>query len=198
MRPIPLTTVFLILLLPGCADSHPVVFESEVWPGEGRPQFQTTGAPLVLRVTPRPSTEVLRRVEIAARTQVGFDETRYRTVVAGELAVLGPVVLRGRNLGETRYLSREEYYQGDLPAQEWEAAEGDAVEYLQDRAEGTCLIRFAGVVIEAQPCPALLSDSFRVAREPITEWWIRVSLGDEAPGWVLVEEGALQQVGRAF
>jgi hypothetical protein len=198
MRPIPFITVFLILLLPGCEDPRPVAFEGELWPGEGRPQFETTGAPLVLRVTPRPSAEVLRRVEIPAGTPVDFDETRYRTLVAGQIAVLRPAILRGRNLGEIRYLSREDYIQGDLPAQEWEAAEGDTIEYLQDRAEGTCFIRFAGVVIDAQPCPAVLADSFRTIREPITEWWIRVSPEDEAPGWVLVEEMALHQVGRAF
>jgi hypothetical protein len=53
-------------------------------------------------------------------------------------------------------------------------------------------------VIDANPCPAFVTDSVRVERAPITRWWIRLSGQGGASGWLLVSDSTAQSIRREF
>ena len=107
-------------------------------------------------------------------------------------------LLTGRVLGTIRLLTRDAYYKGQFPRQAVALKEGDVVEYLQYRAEGTCFVQIADQVIDADPCPAQDDRTFSVITQPKTEWWIRVVLDRVPVGWVMVDEKAVKQSGRSF
>ncbi len=173
------------------------MFEVELWPGEGRPQFQAEATELVIRELPSMSARIVRRLGVTRGQQIAFDETRYRTTESGRLQVLAAANVTGRVLGTIRLLTRDAYYRGQFPRQSMALKEGDIVEYLQYRAEGTCFVRIADQVIDTDRCPAEVDRIFRVVTQPKTEWWIRVVL-DRPVGWVMVDEKALKQSGRSF
>jgi hypothetical protein len=174
------------------------VFQIELWPGEGRPQFQVMANELAIHETPSSSARIVRRLSAARGQDIAFDETRYRTTESGHLQVLAPTRITGRVLGAVRSLTRDAYYMGQFPRQGVACKQGDVIEYLQDRAEGTCFVRVDDQVVDADPCPAHDDLTFRLASKPKTEWWIRVVV-DRAPvGWVMVDGKAVKQSGRTF
>ncbi len=178
-------------------DQEPV-FQVELWPEEGIPQFHATGAALALHEDPARSIPLARVVrDVEAGTPIQFDATRYQTLRPGRIAVLEADTIRGRNLGTISYLSREEYY-GQHPAEEWPVMPGDTIDYLQYRAEGTCFVRIDGTVVDAEQCPALFGDSFELTSEPLLDWWIRVVLDHSPAGWLLVDNAVVTEVGRGF
>jgi len=119
-------------------------FEIELWPGEGRPQFQAVANELAIHATPSSSAKIVRRLGVAPGQDIAFDETRYRTTESGQLLVLAATHITGRVLGPTRSLTRDAYYSGEFPRQAVACRQGDVVEYLQYRAEGTCFVRVGG------------------------------------------------------
>lgn len=187
-----LTTLVLV------AQTPPSVFEIELWPGEGRPQFQAVATALAIRETPSMSATITRRLAVTKGQQIRFDETRFLTIESGEFEVLSATTLTGRSLGNTRFLSREAYYRGPFPFAEVPLKDGERIEYLQYRAEGTCFVRVGADVIDATPCPTQDERTFRVLGEPKTEWWIRIVVGGVPTGWVMVEQATIQVSGRSF
>src|SRR3954451_7339561 len=129
-------------------------FQIELWPGEGRPQFQVMGNELAIHEIPSSSARIVRRLSVARGQDIAFDETRYRTTESGRLQVLASTRITGRVLGAVRSLTRDAYYMGQFPRQGVACKEGDVIEYLQDRAEGTCFVRVDDQVVDADPCPA--------------------------------------------
>jgi hypothetical protein len=174
------------------------VCEIELWPGEGRPQFQVMANELAIHDTPSSSARIVRRLSVARGQDIAFDETRYRTTESGHLQVLAPTRISGRVLGAIPSLSRDAYYMGQFPRQEIACKQGDVIEYLQYRTEGTCFVRVADQVVDADPCPAQDDRAFRLATEPKTEWWIRVVVDRVPVGWVMVDAKAVKQSGRTF
>jgi hypothetical protein len=174
------------------------VFEIELWPGEGRPQFQAVANELAIHETPSSSARIVRRLTVTEGQNIAFDETRYRTTESGHLQVRAATQITGRVLGPIRSLTRDAYYNGRFPRQAVACKQGDVLEYLQYRAEGTCFVRLGDQVVDASPCPAQDDGTFRVATKPKTEWWIRVIV-DRAPiGWAIVDGKGIEQNGRTF
>ena len=101
-------------------------------------------------------------------------------------------------LGAVKALSREDYYKGKFGPATLEVQPGVDVEYLQYRAEGTCFVRIAGNVIDADPCPSNDKAMFRVEMEPRTEWWIHVLISRDSAGWILVTDTRVKVVNREF
>jgi hypothetical protein len=180
------------------AQSPSGVFEIELWPGEGRPQFEAATNELIIREMPSTSARIVRRLRVARGRQLAFDETRYRTIEAGHLQVLSATTVTGRILGTTRLLTRDAYYSGQFPRQQVACREGDVIEYLQYRAEGTCFVVIGDQVVDADyPCPAQDDGRFRVITRPKTEWWIRIVLNRVPVGWVMVDEKTVKESGRS-
>ncbi len=174
------------------------LFEIELSPGEGRPQFQAMTSELALRETPSTEAAVVRRIRVIGGQDIAFDESRYRTLAAGRVEIQATTFLSGRILGGLRQLSREDYYNGEFPSRNLDLKAGDVVEYLQYRAEGTCFMRVAGAVIDADPCPTEDDSTFLVVTPPRTEWWIRVVVEGVPAGWIMVDDKAIKESGREF
>ena len=172
------------------------VFEIDMWPEEGRPVFQAVGPSLQLRPLPSSSSPVLATVPVQAGRRLTFDETRYRTTVAGAFTALKDSVITGLSIGSIAMLFKTEYYTGRFAAVATPITPGENVEYLQYRAEGTCFVRIGSSVIDAAPCPNQQPDQFRTRLEPITEWWIHVVVSQNSVGWVLVSEATVKEVDR--
>jgi phage tail protein X len=174
------------------------VFETELWPGEGRPKIQAVVDELAIHETPSSSAKIVRRLRVGRGRDMAFDRTRYRTTQPGHLEVVEATHITGRVLGPIRSLSRDEYYMGRFPRQAVPTKRGDVIDYLQYRAEGTCFVRVGEQVVDADPCPAQDGGMFHLATRPKTEWWIRV-VWDRLPvGWVMVDGKAVKENGRTF
>jgi hypothetical protein len=189
-----IATVLFVALLQGPG----TVFEIDLWPGEGRPVFEATSKNLELREFPSASSKISRIVSVSPKQRLSFDNTRYQTIQAGHIRVLTTTRVTGRMLGAINVLSREDYYKGKFAATTLEVQPGVDVEYLQYRAEGTCFVRVAGNVIEADSCPSKDRAMFRVETEPKTEWWIHVLISKNSGGWVLVTDSSVKVVNREF
>ena len=187
-----LWTVGAVLL-----QTQAATFVSGLWPGEGRPSFSARGTALALRATPDGTAAVASRLAVARGAAVAFDETRVRTVRPGRIVPLVAGTLRGSDFGSVVFLSSDEYY-ADHPVQDVRFEPGVAIEYLQDRAEGSCLVRLAGRVIEAESCPSFDEGRFRLESRPTTEWWIRVVSGGHPAGWLRVDSATVRLGRREF
>jgi hypothetical protein len=174
------------------------VFETELWPGDGRPHFQAVTTELAIREMPSTSAGIVRQLRVSIGQQLAFDETRYRTTETGHLQVLSATNVTGRVLGSIRVLTRDAYYNGQFPLETLACKEGDVIEYLQYLAEGTCFVQIADQVVDADPCPAQDDQAFRTIAQPKTEWWIRVVLDGVPVGWVMVDGRTVKQSGRTF
>jgi hypothetical protein len=174
------------------------VFEIELWPDEGRPRFQVDTNDLAVRVSPSSSARIVHRLRGSRGHNIAFDQTRYRTTESGRLQVLATSTVSGRVLGPIHSLTRDAYYKGQFPEHVVACQKGDVIEFLQHRAEGTCFVRVADQVIDADPCPVGDNRAFRLMTEPKIEWWIRVILDRVPVGWVIVDEKTVKQNGRSF
>jgi hypothetical protein len=186
-----ITAILLVVF----AQPTPSIFEVDLWPEEGRPVFAASATTLPLRETPTDAAAVAATWTGRVGQTLPFDDTRYRTTRAGRFIVLLATTISGRQLGDAKRLSRADYYAGKYERVRLDLRQGDAVEYLQYRAEGSCFVRVAAVVIEADRCPNQQPRVFRLESEPKTELWIRVVHADAA-GWLLVTDATARIVRR--
>jgi hypothetical protein len=191
------TAALVGIAFAGEAQAGPT-FEVDLWPGEGRPVIESVAFELELREGPSGSSRHLPPLAVRPGQRLSFDQTRYRTTRPGRLEVRAPTVVAGRNLGSRDTLSSDDYYRGEFARTTVTLEPGDSVEYLQYRAEGTCFVRIAGVVIDAEPCPAEHHEDFRLGGEPTIEWWIRLVRDEKPLGWLRVTDATAKVVDRAF
>ncbi len=174
------------------------LLEVDFSPGEGRPVFEASSRKLELRYLPSASSKIIASVTVLPKKRLSFDKTLYRTLRSGKVSVLASTRVTGRLLGTVSRLSREDYYKRKFAPAIVDVQPGVNVEYLQYRAEGTCFVRIAGNVIDADPCPANDKSKFRVETEPKTEWWIHVVISSDLAGWLLVTGSSVKVVNREF
>ena len=174
-----------LLLMAGRA----MAFESELWPGEGRPRYMAKATELRLHKEPSTAAAVVTTLRVKTGTEVLYDQTRYRTTTPGRVVVESPTMIVGRSLGTITYLSAGRYYRSGDQQLEIKLEAGEAFEYLQYRAEGSCLIRRRGEVFDIEFCPwsSAASGPLRLSTPPVTELWIRATDGQRRPsGWLLI------------
>ena len=179
----------------------PVVFETGMWPGEGRPRLVAGKNTLLLRAEPRRDAPTRTVLRVNKGQLVEFGETVYRTTVPGRLKVLRNSQVTGRRLGSILRLSRDDYYNGGYPHGSLPVRTGEVIDYLQYRAEGSCLVRIRGEALEADPCPdstAAAAVQFALQTAPQTEWWVEVLLKGQPGGWLLVDGTMVREAGRTF
>jgi hypothetical protein len=179
-------------------DTAPMVkFTVDLWPGEGIPVIEMRRAMLPLREAPDPASPVVDTLRGRTGKRLAYDSTRVQTLEAGSFRVHTPLTLTGRDLGDISYVSLDRYY-ASLPDVTMDIAATDTITYLQYRAEGTCFVRMARRVIDANPCPGFGKESVAVLREPVTRWWIRVQGEAGVWGWLVVSDSTAQAVRREF
>jgi hypothetical protein len=171
-------------------------FDSEIGPGEGKKSFfAKTNITLPLHEEPSRSSPVIKKHEIGKGARIDYDLTRYRNIKPGIVKTDQSVTLSGRNFNAISYLSRSEYYSGNIPYKDYAFREGTSFEYLQYRAEGSCFIRWNNEVYDIDYCPWLdMEDTqFTVESEPVNEWWIRVTKGHTDLGWLLIDKSTVDE-----
>ena len=183
---------------PTSADTSSPAFEVGIWPGEGIPVIHATSAQLQLHELPGARSPVRSVLQIKPGQRVSYDSTRYQTSEAGQVRVLAPARILGRDLGSIGYLSRQQYYRSTLGAAAVDVNPPAVFEYLQDRAEGTCFVRLNQRVIDANPCPTYDTTRFRVESPPKTLWWIHVRGPAQATGWLLLSDTSAKAVKRTY
>ena len=186
----------LALALATLLQAQPVIFEIDLWPEEGRPVFEAVGQPLKLRAAPSLSAPSVATQQIPAGQRVMFDQTSYRTTRAGAFRVLKASEITGRDLGNMTKLNKGDYYSRRFPPVSVSVKPGEAIEYLQYRAEGSCFIRVGSHVVNAELCPNQQPDRFRTQREPTTEWWIHLTVSESVAGWILVSDTTVKEIDR--
>jgi hypothetical protein len=175
-----------------------IQFAIDISPGEGIPVIEAQRAVLVLRSAPDAGAPVVDSLAGRVGRRIAYDSTRYQTLKSGELRVVTPLSLAGRNLGALTHLTRERYYHAPGADVSIPVAANATIEFLQYRAEGTCFVRIDNQVIDAQPCPGFGKESVEVVREPVTEWWILVRGPRGIPGWLIVSDSTAKAVRREF
>lgn len=175
-----------------------IQFAIDLWPGEGIPVIEMRRAILPLRAEPDPSAPFVDTLRGQVGRRVPFDSTRYQTLEAGTIRFVVPSKVTGRDLGLVRHPPLDLYYNATLAEVTVPMMAHATVEFLQYRAEGTCFVRIAQRVIDAQPCPGYGMDSVHVVREPVTRWWIRTRGIRGAPGWLIVSDSTARSTRREF
>ena len=175
-----------------------VQFAIDLWPGEGIPVIEARRAVLLLRSAPDPDSPVVDSIKGRVGQRVAFDSTSFQTIRSGALRVVTPLVVAGRDLGESTHLTRDRYYMGSTKETSIPVAASGTIEFLQYRAEGTCFVRIERHVIDAQPCPGFGKESVEVIAHPVTRWWILVRGQGGSQGWLLVSDSTAQSVRREF
>ncbi|MGH9838139.1 MAG: hypothetical protein ACREEM_05085 [Blastocatellia bacterium] len=183
-----ITFVIILLVLGG---NRPV-FVSDLWPGEGVPGFESTGAPLQLHAKPDRKSKVIQTYRVRRGWRILWDKTEYQTILPGTVKAKRAVTLEGRTFGIVPRLTKDDYYFHDSQVRVLKFNAGEQFEYLQYRAEGACFIRVGSEVIEIELCSWLSgdSDSFEMSQKPKTEWWVRVIEKNKPLGWVLLDDEA--------
>jgi hypothetical protein len=175
------------------------VFQSELWPGEGEPKFSAKKGHLVLHTRPSSNATRARRRKVTLGGAVPYSETRLITLKSGVIEVTHPGELQARSLGEIRYLSGDDYYQKGSRFQAMAVEKGERLQYLQYRAEGSCLAKRGRSVYEIEGCDFGESSPLKLRSEPVVEWWIRLPREGQNPtGWLRVSEQVVNFLPRAF
>lgn len=169
------------------ARNYEPVFEIELSPGEGVPMVEAVPGTIPLRRIPSVTAPVFDTIAAARVRRLEFDSTRYQTIEPAPVTARTAATIRGRLLGDIRYLSRTQYYSRAFRQTVVPLQAGDRFEFLQYRAEGSCFLRVVGNVIEADPCPTHDTTHFTARTEPATRWWIRVHT-PSASGWLLLAD----------
>ena len=187
---------WLLIVVLSLQSAPGAVFESDLWPGEGIPVFEAVAQQLRLHEAPSAASKVVAILTVKPKQRLTFDGTRYRTMKVGQFRVSAPTAVTGRTLGEISRLSRSDYYSGRFGAARVDVARGDPIEYLQYRAEGTCFVRIAGSVIDADPCPTQKRAEFTLVAEPVTEWWIQITIAGQSVGWLVITDSTAKVIDR--
>lgn len=177
--------------------SNDPVFEVGLWPGEGIPVIATVRDTVVLRASPDPDGAVVGRLVLRSGHRIAYDSTRFQTIIPTRLRTENDVSVSGRYLGSLRYLSRDQYYSAAFGDTTVIVTAADTLEYLQYRAEGTCFVRVAFDVIDADPCPLRDTVRVRMLGHPATRWWVYVRM-PEGTGWLMVSDTSAKVIDRTF
>lgn len=185
-----ITTVLTVLALAASTPTTP--FVSELWPGEGTPVLVAGARQLSLRREPSINSPANRRLALKVGNRVQFDQTRYQTVRSGLFVVQTAMTLSGRKLGSLTYLSKDKYYSGKFPVQNYQLKSGTKIEFLQYRAEGSCFMRLHNDVVDVKQCPDLKDRRLRPLRKAEVLWWVRIIVGGKPRGWAVVDGRTLR------
>lgn len=173
------------------------VFQSGVGQGEGIPVFRVLSAGVALHQAPIATSAIVGPLGITPGEAVPYSEVRQHTLDPGLVRAEVDIALSGRDFGPVDFVSREAYEDEGTPEISVQLTASKTLEYLMDRAEGSCFLSINGHVIEADTCPA--PPDFTRALEPATERWILVIAADGSPaGWARVATGSLEETDRVF
>src|SRR5437868_1268140 len=105
-----MNVIYSVCFLAVVLQARSPVFEIDLWPGEGVPQFEALSKELKLHELPLSSSRIVSTVMVSLGQSVNYDDTLYRTVEAGRIEVLEPSEIDARLIGKVNRLTRSDYY----------------------------------------------------------------------------------------
>ena len=168
--------MFSILVAIATASTLP--FQFEMSPGEGVPLFSaTTAINAPLHAEPKSTSQEFARCVLQPGQALPFSMSMQ--VVSEPVALIVPAekTISVTSWGRTVMLTRGAYYDSGVE-KDITLQAGEIVEYLMNRAEGACMFRRDGEVIQA-----MCSDLPSPRSAPPQGWWIQAACGD-AGGWL--------------
>ncbi len=168
------------------------VFVSELSPGEYLPEFYAATTHLTLHKEPSKASLVVEQYQIKKGEKISFDETRYCTIKPATVKAINSTYIEDvTKYGKLNYFSIKTYY-GSVASSESKLTlkPGDVIEYLQYRAESSCIFRYRGEIysgicnFEGSPNSA----DFNMDSLPINDLWVRITRNKKPIGWFLVEK----------
>jgi len=176
-----------------------VLFRYEGWPGEGRPVtvWAGPGDALALKREPSRAAQDVEPLKVTPGTEVDFTHSLVITRESGLARVSRKAAVSGSSYGKTEIIDAPAY-RTPKPTEEFPLKEGDLLEILAYRAEGSCFIRvpMSGRVIESA-CPEN-TDFLKILEQPKTDWWLRASGPGGVFGWFLSDAPGLEFRSRRF
>jgi hypothetical protein len=139
---------------------------------------------------------VAHRLRLPRGVELKYDQTRYRTVTAARLTALDASRVSGRSFGTDSHVTWASYY-SPRPTTSLNVARGATIELLQYRAEGSCFLRAAEEVFEADECPSS-GPLFELYGAPIVRHWVHVVSGGKPVGWLLIDDRTVRRLARAY
>lgn len=169
-----------------------VSFESELPLGEGSTSFTPKVESLKLHAQPDANSPATDR-KVTLQKSISYKETRLKILKPGVVKALRDAALENAaSLGKIAYLSRQKYYEANSKTQTLNLKSGETLEYLQKRAEGSCLVRRQGEVFELSTCDFEDKTRFSWETQPTIEQWIQLpKTGAETGGWLRVDDRTL-------
>jgi hypothetical protein len=166
----------------------------ELWPGEGRPHFESTGAALTLYSKPDTDSQAALTYRPQAGRRIQWDKTEYQTKTSMTVKVVRDTTLTASSFGDIKRLTAAMYYHQNRKTEVLRLKAGEEFEYLQDRAEGACFIKIEKTVYDVEE----RNDAFKLNGQPTNEWWIRITENRKPLGWLLIDGAPVKHLRRTF
>ncbi|MBI4347055.1 MAG: HEAT repeat domain-containing protein [Elusimicrobia bacterium] len=151
-------------------------FRLDGWPGLERPQVRWKGGDARLFERPEPDAPS-RRATLPAGP-LAWDQSVVWTLEEGVAVVGRALTVEAVDLGT--FSGRYAGAKGRPRTIHLRA--GETLGILGVRGEGTCYVRRRTRLL-AMECPQFYPGPYEVARQPVTEWWVRVDTG-RLRGWL--------------
>lgn len=185
---------FLGILSLALLQLNPVVFETDMPPGDGRPIMVASVDDVQLFEEPSSDSKV-RTLAVTFGQLLRYREMRYVTIRPGRLTTLMASRIDGQMIGAVEHVSKQEFSDAHFAPFSMDVPAGTSIDYLQGRTSRSCFLRIGGNVVHANPCPIFDQSSFKLETRPATEFWIRVRIDNDMGGW-LRTGGRIKEVGR--
>lgn len=173
------------------------VFEIGLWMGEGIPVIEAARDSIPLRVAPRMDAPVSGTLTVGAGRTIEYDSTVVQTLTPAPLRATTATTIRGRNFGPVRGLTRDQYYSSMVRDTVIAIGPSTKIDYLQDRAEGSCFVRVEGIVLEVAVCPVHEPNAFHPTGAPSTVSWV-FARGGQSAGWLPLGDSTARITRRDF
>ena len=161
----------------------PAIFAIESWIGEGVPVFtakQSFETPLYSDYST--TADKVGVCQLDQGEVLKFNTSFVATVEAAVIPISTAQELKVESYGFTRFLMKSQYY-NDGKSKTVSVAPGDTVELLSVRAEGQCMFKVNGEVVQAGCLDFPNSEGLK----PNSEWWVQADCGNVG-GWLRVED----------
>lgn len=163
-------------------------FATDLWPGEGIPQFSAKETINVFTI-PNQNSSPVEGINIQPNTKIIFNQTLLKTITPVGIKIDKKETITARNYGKVNFISRSDYYDNGRE-QTLIMQPGDILKVLSYRAEGEYFFEFREQVFAGQCSLCSLG-------EPTQEWWVKTEIKGKNY-WILINNKSVNFLPRLF
>jgi len=178
----------IVLAIQVASPTTKVDFTAVGMPGEGRPVIEIKVSTVRLFSAPSQESDVIELMEVKPPAVVEWRTGFTRTIRPGTLEIRSNTLAKTYEFGDIAHLSGAESWKNPV---EVLFHQGARLEYLLYLGEGTCVLRYQGMVMATDLCASLFdSDSpAELLSQPEYELWFDVAAGDAPAKWLMLGPG---------